>query len=435
MNAQRKARLFRASALILVLTCGLAWTQVLPAHADDDVVNMHRLYNRVSHEHLYTADMNEVNTLMRGDWNYEGVGWVAPVKSSKPVYRLYNPVLGDHHYTSDTNEVSVLSGEHKWKKEGIAWYSDTACTIPVYRQFNPLLQVGSHNYTTDKHEYEVNNARNGWQGEGRAWCAVQSGWQSETNTVAVSYDSLSVSVRDMASYQFSNPYYSRYSLEDILDHIDPKNVAASSAENYQFVDLRSYSGMSANDINAFISSTETGRSGNLVGLGYLFVQASQKYKINEAYLVAHAVLESGWGTSQLAQGYYYDGKTPIRGNLYPAGTYYNYFGIGAVDSDALGAGRATAIANGWNSRAAAILGGAEWISRNYIHGAAAHEYDQATLYAMKWDYLRSSDTHVRGWHQYATDVSWAEKIARLMKSAYSYASSLPAVSYLIPRYR
>lgn len=434
VNVWRKLCSIKICAPILGVMCGLAGMHALPAHADD-VVNMHRLYNRISHEHLYTADMNEVNTLMRGDWTYEGVGWVAPKTSRTPVYRLYNPVLADHHYTSDANEVSVLTTSYGWVKEGTAWHSDTACKIPVYRQFNPLLRVGSHNYTTDKNEYKVNNERNGWQGEGVAWCAVKSGWQSETNTVTVSYDSLRISVRDMARYQFSSPYYSHYSLEDMVAHLDPSTIKAASAENYQFVDLRSYTGMTAKDINAFVSSTASGKSGTLAGLGDVFVQASQKYAINEAYLVAHAILETGWGTSQLAQGYHYDGKTPVRGEMYPAGTYYNYFGIGAVDSDALGAGRATAIANGWNSRERAIVGGAEWISRNYIHGAAAQTYDQPTLYAMKWDYKRSSDTYARGWHQYATDISWAEKIARNMKTAYSYASGLPQVSYVIPRYR
>ena len=138
--------------------CGLAWAQPLPAYADD-VVNMHRLYNRISHEHLYTADMNEVNALMRGDWTYEGVGWVAPKDSSTPVYRLYNPGLGDHHYTSDANEVSVLTSRCGWKDEGIGWYSDTEKRITVYRQYNPGFSTGAHNYTADRREYDVNNAR------------------------------------------------------------------------------------------------------------------------------------------------------------------------------------------------------------------------------------------------------------------------------------
>lgn len=137
---------------------------------------MFRMYNRISHEHFYTADTNERDVLRKGDWTYEGVGWVAPKRSNTPVYRLYNPVLGDHHYTTDKNEVGVLTKSCGWKSEGIGWYSSDQKEVKVYRQFNPSLTVGSHNYTTDLNEYNVNNQRNGWKGEGIAWYAVQKGW-------------------------------------------------------------------------------------------------------------------------------------------------------------------------------------------------------------------------------------------------------------------
>lgn len=135
--------------------------------------SMYRMYNRISHEHLYTSDAHERDVLRKGDWNYEGVGWVAPKKSNTPVYRLYNPVLGDHHYTTDNNEVKVLTSKHGWRYEGIGWYSADTKEVPVYRQFNPGLTVGSHNYTVDSNEYKVNNTRNGWKGEGVAWYGMK----------------------------------------------------------------------------------------------------------------------------------------------------------------------------------------------------------------------------------------------------------------------
>lgn len=177
-----------ASVLALLGTAGSA----LPAQADDaewpsswlaeeeaeevvETQEMYRLYNRVSSEHLYTADSTEVDVLTRGDWVYEGVGWVAPKESDAPVYRLYNPGLGDHHYTMDANEVKALVKRHGWKDEGIGWYSSQEKEVPVYRQYNPGLKTGSHNYTTDATEYKVNNERNGWQGEGEAWYAISKG--------------------------------------------------------------------------------------------------------------------------------------------------------------------------------------------------------------------------------------------------------------------
>lgn len=133
---------------------------------------MYRLYNHMSHEHLYTADNHERDVLTKGDWTYEGIGWVAPTESDTPVYRLYSPILGDHHYTADAHERDVLVAHHHWIYEGVGWYSDDCQNAPVYRQFNPELISGSHNYTADLHEYEVNNARNGWKAEGIAWYAI-----------------------------------------------------------------------------------------------------------------------------------------------------------------------------------------------------------------------------------------------------------------------
>lgn len=216
--------------------------------------------------------------------------------------------------------------------------------------------------------------------------------------------------------------------------IDTSGASPDSADYYQFADLRSSTAMTPEQIDAFLASTALGRRGNLTGLGSLFVEAAHEAGINEAYLVAHAVLESGWGTSQLAQGYYYDGTTDIGGATYPAGTYYNFYGIGAVDSSPLSGGRAMAIKNGWNSRTKAIKGAAAWIAKNYVYRADAYG-GQPTLYAMKWDYARASATRMHGWHQYASDEQWPVKIAKLMDTCYSYTGTVPHLSFIVPVYR
>ena len=152
-----------------------AWAARPAEQANSATQDLYRLYNRISHEHLYTADANEVGTLVRGDWTCEGVGWVAPVRSSTPVYRLYNPILGDHHYTVDAHEVKVLTAEHHWVLEGTGWYSSDGNEVPVFRQFHSGLAVGAHHYTGDTNEYEVNIFNNGWRGEGVAWYAAAPG--------------------------------------------------------------------------------------------------------------------------------------------------------------------------------------------------------------------------------------------------------------------
>lgn len=71
-------------------------------------------------------------------------------------------------------------------------------------------------------------------------------------------------------------------------------------------------------------------------MGSAFVQAEQTYHISAAYLVAHAILETGWGTSTLAMGQDHQGTI-----------YYNFFGIGAYDGVADSAGLSMAVNQGW----------------------------------------------------------------------------------------
>jgi beta-N-acetylglucosaminidase len=248
-----------------------------------------------------------------------------------------------------------------------------------------------------------------------------------SGTVYVSHN---ITLDQMAGYQKAgNPYLANVSLAEIRNALDPNQISGTA--RYQFADLRMYSGLSAKQINDYLSSTALGRSGILKEHGAAFVKASQQYGINECFLVAHAINETGWGTSDLAKGYYYDGKTAIEGTYYPEGTYYNFFGIGAFDSSPLAGGRSMAIKNGWDTPEKGILGGAEWIGKFYIY---ASTYPQPTVYDMKWDVARSTVTHQYGWHQYATDHLWPTKNSRLMNECYTFSGFTPSLHYLIPVY-
>lgn len=168
----------------LCLAAALLAVAVVPARAETvEGRDMHRLYNQWTGEHLYTASVEERDTLERIGWTYEGVGWVAPTWG-KPVYRLYNPYVpgGDHHYTLDETEYEKL-GKIGWSQEGEAWYSGG--TVPLYRQFNPYAKTGTHNYTTDKAENDA-LVKAGWNAEGVAWYGiagvdgyVDPTWQAE----------------------------------------------------------------------------------------------------------------------------------------------------------------------------------------------------------------------------------------------------------------
>lgn len=134
--------------------------------------DMYRLYNPNSGEHFYTADLNEAKNVLKAGWQWEGIGWVAPKRSSTPVYRLYSGT--DHHYTTSAKERD-WDVEQGWKYEGIGWYSDEAKSTPLYREFNPNVDPsaernnsGSHNYTTSREENDGLVSK-GWNAEGIGW--------------------------------------------------------------------------------------------------------------------------------------------------------------------------------------------------------------------------------------------------------------------------
>ena len=139
---------------------------------------VYRLYNWRTSEHLYTTNKKEYDTLptqTKGDWEREGVAWIAPDSSSTPVYRLYNKGLGDHHYTASENERDTLIKKYGWNDEKIAFYSDDAHTIAIFRVYNGRLKRGQHHYTTNHGEARDLIKRYGWKDEGIAFYAVDDG--------------------------------------------------------------------------------------------------------------------------------------------------------------------------------------------------------------------------------------------------------------------
>lgn len=175
---------------------------------------------------------------------------------------------------------------------------------------------------------------------------------------------------------------------EIAEYVNPENYSDGAAK-YQFLDLSVPNNMSANELNEYLSG-----KGILSGMGQAFIDAANEYSVSEAYLVAHACLETGNGTSQLAKGVEYEGVT-----------VYNMFGIGAYDGNALQGGASYAYAQGWTTPEAAVKGGAKWIAQNYIYRSKAR---QNTLYKMRWNPLSP------GSHQYATDIGWAVKQAYII---------------------
>ncbi|SBA12064.1 mannosyl-glycoprotein endo-beta-N-acetylglucosaminidase [Staphylococcus aureus] len=165
-----------------------------------------------------------------------------------------------------------------------------------------------------------------------------------------------------------------------------KRIWESNTQCYQMLNLGKYQGISVSALNKILKG-----KGTLDGQGKAFAEACKKNNINEIYLIAHAFLESGYGTSNFANGRY---------------GAYNYFGIGAFDNDPDYA-MTFAKNKGWTSPAKAIMGGASFVRKDYINKG------QNTLYRIRWNPKNPAT------HQYATAIEWcqhqASTIAKLYK--------------------
>jgi len=186
--------------------------------------------------------------------------------------------------------------------------------------------------------------------------------------------------------------------EEINYNMDSSNFIGDTGK-YMFMELNYIDGFSLDLVNEVIE----GR-GILSGRGQAFLDGARKYNVNVMYLLTHARLETGNGNSTLSTGVL---VTEVDGQPVEPRIVYNMYGVGAIDSDPLRGGAEYAYKQGWFTPELAIAEGASWISRNYINNA---EYEQNTLYKMKWNISSSGVS----WHQYASDIAWAEKQARIM---------------------
>ena len=112
--------------------------------------------------------------------------------------------------------------------------------------------------------------------------------------------------------------------------------------------------------------------------GAVFITASKRTGLDPRYILAHACLESQWGTSPICR------------------KKYNFFGLSAFDTSPY------ASADRFNSVDDGIIAGAEDIKRRYYI-----KHKQTTLYLMRHD--------PNGSHNYATDPDWHTSIASIMR--------------------
>ncbi|PKE45040.1 hypothetical protein CW666_00465 [Macrococcoides caseolyticum] len=183
---------------------------------------------------------------------------------------------------------------------------------------------------------------------------------------------------------------------------------------YQFLDLGKSEGINAKTLDKLLVG-----KGALAGQGRAFAKAAQQFNINEVYLIAHAILETGHGSSRLANGLSINSTNTA---LTSKGTkYFNMYGAKADDNNPEIGGIKYAKAEGWDNPSKAIVGGAKYVRSAYI------DHGQRTLHQMRWNPANPAT------HQYATDINWAAKNAAIIANMYK-TLGLDAVNYVIHEY-
>ncbi len=167
----------------------------------------------------------------------------------------------------------------------------------------------------------------------------------------------------------------------VTTEMDPNTYSGS--EVYAFARLSF-----VNNVDMDVVAAKLTGKGTLDGTQQAFYDGCKANNVNVYYLVGQALIESGNGTSELAQGVMWQGKK-----------VYNFFGIGAVDSNPLNGGAQYAYNHGWTTPELAIIGGAQFVSHDYINNSPR----QDTVYKYRYN-IEGGQTH-----QYATDIRYPRK--------------------------
>lgn len=216
--------------------------------------------------------------------------------------------------------------------------------------------------------------------------------------------------------------YEKPTKEELEYYLNPESFTSYKDGIMQFVRLDKYTdSITADALNRYFASR--GEECVFNGKGQAFIDAAKENNIDVLYFVSHAMWETGNGKSKLAKGQL---VTSVDGVLLDEPvTVYNFFGIGATDGNALEGGKITAYKKGWTSVEKGIKGAAQWLAQEYIHNS---KYNQNTVYDMRWCYEYT-------WHQYASDVKWANGISNMMSSLMTKYGNGKNLLIDIPEYR
>ena len=237
------------------------------------------------------------------------------------------------------------------------------------------------------------------------------------------YKNLSWRSMDLGSYDWgtgewastdSEGRWHYVSREVIKYYMDPRNFLNTSYI-YTFLQQDYNANLqNAEGLRKIISGTflENGYGGDKDAYINDIMAAASESEVNPYILAATIIQEQGSG-----------GGTDLISGTYPGYEgYYNFFNVGAYDNNSTVSGLAYAKRKGWNSRKAAIIGGAKFCGNNYVSAG------QNTYFYMNYN-IKNGCTH-----QYATAVHDSASKGKNVSKTYKDLKTAE-LDFLIPVYK
>jgi beta-N-acetylglucosaminidase len=172
-----------------------------------------------------------------------------------------------------------------------------------------------------------------------------------------------------------------YSWDGETFYNETGKLVGTAYQYFNVLPIRMKTNYTAEELNKFVAANRP--DSPLKTLGEAFKKAEETYNVNALYLLAHAIHESGWGTSQIAK------------------EKKNLFGIQAVDSDPLNS------AMTFNSFEDCINYMAQTMISDGYANPKSWRYNGAVL----------GDKTIGFNVRYASDPYWGQKIAGVMYRA------------------
>ena len=344
-------------------------------------------------------------------------------------------------YGQVSNVYVTVNGEKKGS-DGYTWYNITYGSITGYIRGDYVVLISDE---TDKDfESQIAAFPESYRQYLRDLHAIYPNWKFYADNISMTLDEavaleigrkvsdttdLSWRSMDLGSYNWNtgawassdgNGRWYYVSREVIKYYMDPRNfLNATYIYSYMKQDYdpstQTEEGLKKIVAGTFLERGYSDPNDTACGGSYIKVimAAAQKSDVNPYILASTIIQEQGVkGTSPLISGEYsgYEG-------------YYNFFNIGATDGNAVIGGLTRAKNEGWNTRSASIIGGAQFCGNSYVSKG------QNTYFYMNYNIKDPGNL----WHQYATAVHNAASSGSQTAKTYRDLKNAE-LDFLIPVY-